>query len=515
MKRHESVLLAEEAHYYAKVLPSGLVLLMLLAGIPVLAGDSSTAAGKKQDTQQHAKNQPFSDRDILVAIETEFEFDPAVDGRLVTVAVQDGIVILTGKVDNLLARDRAAEVAGAIRGVQSVSNQITVAPIARTDKEIQNEVNRMIARNPTTESFQINASVNNGVVLITGKVDSWAEQDLATTVAKSIPGVREVRNKIEVVFAKSRPDKEIEADVRSRLIWDTLVDDELIFVDVKDGVVFLNGTVGSVMEQGRARSDAWVLGVKRIDTSGLEVKPWARDEMRQRKFTYTTDQEIAKAIMQAFLLDPRVAQFNPRVEVRNGEVILMGAVDTLPAKIAAEEIARNTSSVWRVRNFLKVRPAALPGSQELQRDVSAALNSHAYLDPSDINVRVRAGKIALNGTVNSDFEKEWAEKVAAQVKGVVAVDNNLTVNDESWAIQSDYETDRDIEQRLQWSAFVDESDVEVTVEQGVATLSGTVGSLAEEEAAIFIARQAGARLVRDDLIVRNPFRETDASRAQS
>jgi osmotically-inducible protein OsmY len=268
------------------------------------------------------------------------------------------------------------------------------------------------------------------------------------------------------------------------------------------------------MEQGRARSDAWVLGVKRIDTSGVEVKPGARDEMRQRKFTYTTDQEIANAIMQAFLLDPIVAQFNPRVEVRNGEVILMGAVDSLPAKIAAEEIARNTSSVWRVRNFLKVRPAALPGSQELQRDVSAALNSHAYLDSSDITVRVRAGKIALNGTVNSDFEKQWAEKIAAQVKGVVAVDNNLTVQEESWAIQSDYETERDIEQRLQWSAFVDDSDVEVRVEEGVATLSGTVGSLAEEEAAIFIARQAGARLVRDDLIVRNPFRERDAARAE-
>jgi osmotically-inducible protein OsmY len=87
----------------------------------------------------------------------------------------------------------------------------------------------MIARNPTTESFQINATVNNAIVLITGKADSWAERDLATTIAKSIPGVREVRNKIEVVFAKSRPDKEIERDVRSRLIWDTLVDDELIF----------------------------------------------------------------------------------------------------------------------------------------------------------------------------------------------------------------------------------------------------------------------------------------------
>ena len=127
---------------------------------------------------------------------------------------------------------------------------------------------------------------------------------------------------------------------------------------------------------------------------------------------------------------------------------------------------------------------------------------------------MRASKIALNGAVNADFEKEWAEKIAAQVKGVVAVDNNLTVTDESWAIQSDYETERDIEQRLQWSAFIDESDVEVKVDEGVAILSGTVGSLAEEEAAIFIARQAGARLVRNDLIVRNPFRESNATRTQ-
>jgi osmotically-inducible protein OsmY len=101
--------------------------------------------------------------------------------------------------------------------------------------------------------------------------------------------------------------------------------------------------------------------------------------------------------------------------------------------------------------------------------------------------------------------------VASQVEGVVAIDNNLTVQPQSWAVQSDDETEKDIEQRLQWSAFVDESDVEVAVNDGVATLSGTVGSLAEEEAAIFIARKAGARFVRDELVVRNPFRKTEGT----
>jgi BON domain len=101
--------------------------------------------------------------------------------------------------------------------------------------------------------------------------------------------------------------------------------------------------------------------------------------------------------------------------------------------------------------------------------------------------------------------------VASQVEGVVAIDNNLTVQPQSWAVQSDDETEKDIEQRLQWSAFVDESDVEVAVNDGVATLSGTVGSLAEEEAAIFIARKAGARFVRDELVVRNPFSQAEGT----
>ena len=518
MKTYKAVLLVRAPRqFYTNLLPSAVASLFLFTTSPAFAADSTTPGDRKQpskDAASPAKAQPFSDRDILLAIESEFQFDPAVESRLIDVAVKDGIVTLTGKVENLLVREQAAEVAGGIRGVRSVSNQIIVEPIGRSDKEIQNDVNRALARNPTTESFQVNASVENGVVLVSGKADSWAERDLATTIAKNVRGVREIRNNTEVVFAKSRPDQEIERDVRSRLVWDTLVDDELIFVDVNDGVVFLKGTVGSVMEQGRARASAWVLGAKRVDSSALEVKPWARDEMRRRKFAYNTDQEIATAISQTLLQDPRVAQFNPRIEVRNGEVILMGAVDTLPAKIAAAEIARNTSGVWRVRNLLKVRPSAIPGADQLQRDVKAALNSHSYLDGSDITVRVRGGKIALNGAVNSDFERKWAERVASQVEGVVAIDNNLTVQAQSWVGQSDAETEKDIEQRLKWSAFVDESDVKVAVEDGVATLTGTVGSLAEEDAAIFVARKAGARFVRDELVVRNPFRKTEGTESR-
>jgi len=154
MKTYESTAPGKLQHFYVSLLASAVALLIILTGSPMFAAASSAAAEKKQPGQQAGKEHAFSDRDMLVAIETEFEFNPAVDGRLVDVNVKDGIVTLTGKVDNLLARDRAAEVAGAIRGVRGVSNQIVVDPIARSDKELQQAVNLALARNPTTESFQ-------------------------------------------------------------------------------------------------------------------------------------------------------------------------------------------------------------------------------------------------------------------------------------------------------------------------------------------------------------------------
>ena len=143
------------------------------------------------------------------------------------------------------------------------------------------------------------------------------------------------------------------------------------------------------------------------------------------------------------------------------------------------------------------------------RNILLAIESEFQFDPAvdgrPVDVAVNDGIVTLTG------EKERAKRVASQVKGVGAVDNNLTVQPQSWAVQSDDETEKDIEQRLKWSAFVDESDVEVAVNTGVATLTGKVGSLAEEEAAVFIAPKAGARFVRDELVIRNPFSQAEGT----
>ncbi len=70
----------------------------------------------------------LDDTQIGDAIENEYRFDHAVNSNRIDIVVTDGIVELTGDVDNLKARERATNIAELVKGVRSVSNRIAVEP---------------------------------------------------------------------------------------------------------------------------------------------------------------------------------------------------------------------------------------------------------------------------------------------------------------------------------------------------------------------------------------------------
>ncbi len=142
-----------------------------------------------------------------------------------------------------------------------------------------------------------------------------------------------------------------------------------------------------------------------------------------------SDDEIREAVNDAFLYDPRVKSFAVDVEVDNGLVTLRGTVDNLKAKRSAELAARNTIGVWKVENNIKVRPAGPPSDFEIAQNVKNALLWNPLVDRFDITVMCRNKRVYLYGKVDATYEKKEAEDVASQVKGVVQVDNNLTVGD--------------------------------------------------------------------------------------
>ncbi len=183
--------------------------------------------------------------------------------------------------------------------------------------------------------------------------------------------------------------------------------------------------------------------------------------------------------------------------------------------------------VRRVKNRIKVQPVVALSDQEIEDYLEDALERDPYVERHQITPTVINGTAYLYGTVDSNFEKAQAGDVAARVASVEEVENNLTVSgpDEAYAYEpyvdgwylpeydwyeytpgSTYESDaeikNDIEDQLFWSPFVDSADVNVTVDDGVARLTGSMDSTSEYNAAEENAYEGGATWVNNDLVVR-------------
>jgi len=466
----------------------------------------------------------LTDQQITNAVDGELINDPATPAYLIDVTTTDGFVTLSGKVDNILAKDRAEKIAATVKGVRGIINRIEVSAPFRSDTEIKEDVVDAFLWDPAMKTREIDVSVKDGIVTLKGTAHSWQERELAERVAKGVKGVNDINDDIIVEYKAGRSDAEIKSDIESALHWDAYVDNAMINVSVDDAKVMLSGTVGSLSEKLEAGADAWVDGVSDV-RNDLDVKWWARDDrLRKDKYAAKTNEEIKNAVEEAFLYDPRVVSFEVDAEPNGGYVTLRGVVDNLKAKRAAAQDARNVVGVWGVKNLIKVR-ANEPSDRTIEANVENALMRDPYVDRYEITVSVVNGEVYLDGDVDSAFEKARADDIASRQAGVVRVKNFLTVNewenlgynpytddwdvyDYDWytshnlpASKPDWEIKEDIKTEYFWSPFVDSDAVHVEVDNGVAHLTGTVDSWGEREAATEKAYEGGATLVDNDLRV--------------
>jgi osmotically-inducible protein OsmY len=472
----------------------------------------------------------FEDATITNAVEKELISDHVVPFDRIDVMTTNGIVTLTGRVGNILARERAVKIARIVKGVKSVVDRIEMVPtFARSDKEIEADIKEAFLFNPSTEIYEISVQVDAFKATLDGRVDSWREKMLAETLAKGVKGVIAVQNDIEVKETQDRFDPAILADVEQGLKWDVRIDDGQIDVRVIDGQVSLSGIVGSAAEKNLAISHAWVSGVKSVDAKDLEVERWARnDDLRGDKYVVKSDVDIRNAVERALRYDPRVSAANVVTEVRAGLVTLRGTVDSLEAKRAAVRDAENTVDVLRVRNHLKVKPPAEVTDREIGDKIRKAVIRDTWLNAFEIDVKVVDKVAYLNGSVNTYFEKARADTLASSVGGVRKVINKLNVYHTSspyfydpyideWDIRDfdwydfqprfhSFEPDGEIEAQIRdeffWSPFVDGDNIAVTVENGIATLTGSVDTKSERSLAEANAYEGGAVQVINNLMVK-------------
>lgn len=450
----------------------------------------------------NGQERTIDDNEITAAIEKLLSVDEAISAHLIDIETNDGIVKIDGSVDNILAKERTAIIAGSIKGVRSVINAVRVNPVFQPDDALQNNIRDALKANPIIDASKINMEIRNGVVTLSGTTDTWAKREFAEEEVKRIKGINSVKNGILVEYKEQRTDEEMRREIEQRIELDPLVYGALTTVILENGKVILSGSVGSYAEKKRIYRTSWVPGVKDVDDDKLLVN-WNlyHDLRRKSTILLRSNEEIEKTVRSALAYDPRINSSQITVDADKGIVALSGTVASLREKRAAQNDAQNTIGVLFVNNNIKVRDGREMSDKLIAEQVSNALALHPAIERHEIAIQVRNHKVYLYGAVDSPFERACAGDISSRSPGVVDVKNHLTI-----VPSQDYVSDemikKNIELQFALSLFVDHTIVSVEVKDGIAVLKGTIDTWQEYHAAIQNSFEGGAHKVRSYLSIR-------------
>jgi osmotically-inducible protein OsmY len=217
----------------------------------------------------------------------------------------------------------------------------------RTGAEIQQDVLRELKWDTRVDETDVGVEVDEGIVTLTGTVDSWGKKVAAEEAAHRVWGVLDVANDITVRLpgAPGRTDTEIAQAVRRALEWDIFVPEERVKSTVSEGMVTLKGEVDTWAERDDAdRAVRYLAGVRGV-VNQLAVKP-----------SRITPAQVKSSLEDALERHAEREAMRIKVDVRDAEVTLSGAVHSWSAKLAALGAAKGIPGVRNVRDQLRIEP---------------------------------------------------------------------------------------------------------------------------------------------------------------
>jgi osmotically-inducible protein OsmY len=216
-----------------------------------------------------------------------------------------------------------------------------------------------------------------------------------------------------------------------------------------------------------------------------------------------TEEQIKRDVVDHLYWDNRVDASDVTVQVSNGTVTLRGTVPTYFAATSALNDAWTVLGVTDVRNNVTVRyprEMKLPTDEEIRTDALNVLARSPDITISDLDIEVDAGRLTVDGSVDSYWKKTHAEDLVGSCPGVISIHNRLTIVPDRDFVDRDIAND--IQTAIDRNALVDADDVTIRVRDGRVTLSGTVPTYAARRAANNAALfTAGVRGVINNTVV--------------
>jgi osmotically-inducible protein OsmY len=222
---------------------------------------------------------------------------------------------------------------------------MTTKTTVHTDEEIQKDVIEELKWDAHVQPHEIGVAVNDGIVTLTGWVDSYLKRWAAQEAAHRVVGVKAVANEIEVRLPSSaeRTDVDIAAAATRALEWHALSLDK-VEVTVSKGWITLRGEVEWHFQKEAAERAVRNLSGVRGVTNLIVIKPQV----------HPTAEQMKKRIEAALLRSAETTAENIHVEVDGDKVILIGEVRSYAERQEAERAAWSAPGVASVDNRLVV-----------------------------------------------------------------------------------------------------------------------------------------------------------------
>ncbi|HOS47100.1 MAG TPA: BON domain-containing protein [Bacteroidia bacterium] len=214
----------------------------------------------------------------------------------------------------------------------------------KTNLQLEKDIKESINWEPLLRNTDITVVAKDGIITLSGVVDSFHKKTLIESVVKNVFGVNAVVEKLEVKLDLNLKldDEAIAVEVVNALRMNLEIPNEKIKVKVEKGWVTLDGEVNWNFERESAKKAISCLAGVKVVISNLRVKPESHDEVEKAQIESALDRNWA------------IDSDDIEVIVSGTKVTLNGTVDTWYQKNEAERIAWNAPGVWTVINSLAV-----------------------------------------------------------------------------------------------------------------------------------------------------------------
>jgi osmotically-inducible protein OsmY len=217
----------------------------------------------------------------------------------------------------------------------------------KTDDELQQDVMAELSWDPQLIDVhaQLGVAAKNGVVTISGLVDSYNKKLAVEKAAQRVKGVRVVASDVEVKLGPlgAKTDTEIGEAVRAALAWNSAVTQDMIQIKVDNGWVYLEGEVEWAFQRATVQKSiedlSFVVGI----TNNIKIKDKKID-------VAVVKTQISNAFQRNAAIDANAI----RIEASGSNVTLYGTVRSWSEKKEAEKVAWSSPGVTSVDNQIRI-----------------------------------------------------------------------------------------------------------------------------------------------------------------